>query len=96
MSKIVLKINQIQGKLPKMHNDNRIVIDAKNKLNDLWSNLLHYWDDDFKRVYEKDILNEIFEDLDKINDLFISTLEKEETYITTMEEIYEAISDSEY
>lgn len=79
-----------------MHNDNRIVIDAKNKLNDLWGNLLHYWDDDFKRVYEKDILNEIFDDLDKINDLFISTLEEESGYMKNMEEIYNAISDSEY
>ncbi len=77
-----------------MQNDNRIVIDAKNKLNDLWSNLLHYWDDDFKRVYEKEILNEIFDDLDRINDLFISTLEKEKDYMKTMEELYESISNS--
>ncbi len=75
-----------------MQKDNRIVIDAQNKLNDLWGNLLHYWDDDFKRIYEKDILSDIFEDLEKINDLFISTLENEDDYMKTMEEIYQSIS----
>lgn len=79
-----------------MQDDNRIVITAKNKLADLWSNLLHYWNDDFKRIYEMDILNEMFSCLDKINDLFILTLEAEEDYMKTMEEIYESIANNEY